>query len=129
MELVELSRGRRFVLYAPRESGDALSGIESFLNGMPSADADRIIAVLDRVAEVGPPRNVEKSRVIKGSRGLFELKSGPWRLFYFYWGERGLVITHGFRKRGQKTPAVEIERAERWRRRVEAEWSRPRRQE
>lgn len=51
--------------------------------------------------------------------GIFELRttmgSQAGRVFYFFFSEGDIVLTHGFLKKSQKTPRREIERAKRYR--------------
>ena len=42
---------------------------------------------------------------------IWELRPGYNRIFYFYRGQNGFVLLHHFRKKSQKTPRREIERA------------------
>lgn len=43
--------------------------------------------------------------------GIWELRPGNNRVFYFYYKDNTFVLLHQFRKRTQKTPRREIERA------------------
>ena len=43
--------------------------------------------------------------------GIWELRPGNNRVFYFCWRGDRFVLLHQFRKRSQKTPRREIERA------------------
>ena len=51
--------------------------------------------------------------------GIFELRttmgSQAGRVFYFFFSEGDIVLTHGFLKKSQKTPRREVERAKRYR--------------
>lgn len=42
---------------------------------------------------------------------LWELRPGDNRVLYFYWDHHTFVLLHHFRKRSQKTPTAEIEKA------------------
>ena len=84
---------------------------------MQERDRRRLIALLDHTALNGPPRNVEKFKKVEGTDGLFEFKSFQDRIPAFYDGNepdgRGrLVMTHGFRKKGDRMPPGELKRAE-----------------
>lgn len=70
-----------------------------------------MLKLLDRVAQLGPPRNPETSK--KLSAEIFELRFGHLRVLWFYAERRIVVCSHGFIKRSQKTPAGELARAER----------------
>ena len=72
-----------------------------------------IVAVLKLHADSGPIHNECKSRLLKGSHGIYEFKSRQGdRIAYFYpSGERGVtILTHGFHK-GDNVH-VQIRRAE-----------------
>jgi len=58
--------------------------------------------------------NEEKFRSLDSKEKIEELKSKPYRLpcFQFPGGKpKSYVLTHGFKKQGQKTPRKEIEKA------------------
>ena len=54
------------------------------------------------------------------SYGIFELRAKVGtdisRVLYFFYYEGRIVLTHGFIKKTQRTPAVEIEKAKKYRR-------------
>jgi phage-related protein len=76
-------------------------------------DADRMLALLERVAAVGPPRNTDISHQIDGD--IYEFIQGRLRVLWFYDAGRVVVCCQGFVKKSRKTPATEIERARRLR--------------
>lgn len=82
-----------------------LGGLEGSLAG----DGRRMLALLARVADQGPPRNAEASHQVGG--GLWELIQGRLRVLWFYDVGRVVVCSHGFIKRTQKTPARELDLA------------------
>ena len=43
--------------------------------------------------------------------GIWELRPGNNRVFYFYFKDNTFVLLHSFRKKSQKTPRREIEKA------------------
>ena len=45
--------------------------------------------------------------------GIWELRPGANRIFYFFYEKETFVLLHGFRKKTQKTPRREIEQAKR----------------
>lgn len=63
--------------------------------------------------EFGPVLGMPHARPVTGHRKLWELRAGPIRLFYFAHIGQRFVILHAFRKKSQKTPAREINTAER----------------
>ena len=57
---------------------------------------------------IGPP----EIKRIRGSKDLWELRPLKNRIFFAYWKENIFVLLHHFTKKSGKTPAYEIERAE-----------------
>lgn len=90
---------------------DGRSQPAEFLDSLASVDAKRLDGLLRRVGSSGPPKNIQKNRKLDDD--IWELKSFQQRLLYFRAGARRIVITNGFTKKQQKTPAQEIERAKR----------------
>jgi len=73
----------------------------------------RVLALWDRTAAQGPPRNREKSN--KLTDDIFELKAYQTRFPYFYDGAKRIVLTHGVTKKKDRMDPDEIERAVRLR--------------
>ena len=56
--------------------------------------------------------NERKFKHLTGTDQLFEFKVEADRILCFFFVGRRLIVTHGFRKAGDKTPKREIDRAE-----------------
>jgi len=105
--------GRSFVLFYLVEGGDCPT--EDFLAGLAGGDVaahKKATLALQRLAENGPPRNMERGKQLE--RDLWELKSHQVRLFYFVRGGRAF-FTHGIKKKRDEIPPRELERARRLR--------------
>lgn len=103
--------GRYTVLSACDGRGTPI--LLSFLEGLgPNLQKDmtHMIALLERVAVVGPPRNTEISHKIDGE--IWEFIKGRLRVFYFYDEGHVVVCTHGLVKKSQKTPKADLAHAE-----------------
>jgi len=87
--------------------------VREFLDGLSAADRARVRNVLRLLCEFGVLLQMPHARPLSGHRGLWELRAGAIRLFYFAHTGRQLVILHAFRKKSQRTPAREIAIAER----------------
>lgn len=87
-----------------------------YIDNLEDQDKGRLLALLDRIVKHGPPTNKEKFKFLED--GISEIKSYQDRLFCFYDKNKrnSLVITHGIKKKAQKLPKGEIERAEELRR-------------
>ena len=69
-------------------------------------------AYLEHIAQLQhPPRNTTVSHQLDESCRIYEFVKGDIRLAYFYDEETTIILSHGFIKRGQKTPKSEIARA------------------
>lgn len=83
--------------------------LREFLDGLGAdleKDVDRILVLLERVAQQGPVRNDKISHKIDDD--IWEFIQGRLRVFYFYDEGRVVVCTHGLVKKTQKTPKGEI---------------------
>ena len=84
-----------------------------FLENLSRSEAklrDAVLAFLrERVAEHGPPTNGEQCKELED--GILEFKKGPVRILWFWDADQVVLCTHAFRKRTQKTPRREIDRA------------------
>lgn len=110
MQLDRIRTGRWAVLAVCTDRGDCpLSRFLSALSGDLARDGRRLLALLERVAVDGPPRNVEVSHQLAG--GIWQFAQGRLRVLWFYGDGRLVIVTHGFVKRSRKTPPAEIERA------------------
>jgi phage-related protein len=89
------------------------SDVRDFINGLPVRDRARVRNTLRLLREFGVLLQLPHARHISGRRGLWELRVGAIRLFYFAHTERRFIILHGFRKKTRRTPRGEIATAER----------------
>lgn len=92
------------------------SPVEKFLDGLSGKEAQKVVWVLQLIEEMPRvPRQYFKK--LTGTDDLWEVRvqfSGNiFRLLGFFDGGRLVVLTNGFAKKSQKTPANEIEIAER----------------
>ena len=69
----------------------------------------RILEELERIPEV-------YMKYLKNTSGIYEIRvqvgSNIYRIFCFFDKDNLVIIGHGFKKKSQKTPKQEIERAE-----------------
>ena len=87
---------------------------EDFLSKQPQKVQDKIFKVLEAVETLERiPSNYLKQ--ITGTNGLYEariqLGSDIWRVFCFFDEGKLVILLSGFRKKTQKTPGGEIEKA------------------
>ena len=73
----------------------------------------RIVAVVRQLRERGV-YELAQMTVAKKMNDIWELRPHPHRIFFFFDSARQrYVLLHGYRKKSQRTPHQEIERAER----------------
>lgn len=73
----------------------------------------KLVRILDYVAESGPPRDDEKSKLLREKIYEFRTKGGL-RMLWFYDAGNVVICANGYIKQGQKTPNAEIETAIQW---------------
>ena len=104
------------IIFYERENGE--SEIWDFLEGLRkraarSKDAriqyKQAILYIELLQNNGTrlPDNITKHM----DEDIWELRPGNNRIFYFYCDEENFVLLHSFRKKTQKTPRREIEKA------------------
>ena len=80
----------------------------------------KVFGRIELLEEYGPRRGMPFSRHL--SDGIFELRTvqgnNITRVLYFFIVGQQVILTHGFVKKTQKTPAREIEKAKR----IRDEW-------
>lgn len=73
----------------------------------------KLVRILDHVADNGPPRDEEKSKLLR--EGIFEFRTkGGLRLLWFYDEGRVVICVNGYIKQGQKISNAEIDAAIQW---------------
>ena len=73
----------------------------------------KLVRIMDHTAEAGPPRDEEKSKLLR--EGIFEFRTkGGLRLLWFYDEGRVVICVNGYIKQGQKIPNTEIDAAIQW---------------
>lgn len=76
----------------------------------------KMVRILDHVADAGPPRDAEKSKLLRDEIFEFRTKGGL-RLLWFYDEGHLVICANGYVKQGQKAPNQEIAEAIQWKKR------------
>jgi phage-related protein len=100
-------------------TADGKCPVQNFLDSLPGKVAQKIAWVLRLLEDLDIiPASYFKKLV--GTEEIWECRisfgSNAYRIFCFFAENAVVVLTHGFVKKSQKTPAYEIERAEVYRR-------------
>ena len=85
---------------------------EKFYDGLTDNDKAKLNKLFEHLGDHGKISNREKFKKIDDTE-FFEFKSFQIRMPCFFQQGRLVIITHGFRKKGDKIPPAEIKRAER----------------
>ncbi len=99
-----------------KENGEV--PVEKFLDSVNPKMRAKIFGLLGILQEKGNMLREPYSKHLED--GIFELRckfgSDITRVLYFFYYEGRIVLTHGFIKKTQRTPAGEIEKAKKYRR-------------
>jgi phage-related protein len=99
-------------------SADGKCPVQEFLDSLPGKVAQKIVWVL-RLLEDLDIVSASYFKKLAGTEDIWEcgiqFGSNAYRILCFFLNN-SVVLTHGFVKKSQKTPAREIERAEAYRR-------------
>ncbi len=85
---------------------------EEWLEQLPLAIQQKFAALFAHMGDTGKIWNERKFKHLTETDQIFEFKVEVDRILCFFFVGRRLILTHGFRKAGDKTPKREIERAE-----------------
>ena len=100
------------------KTADGKCPLREFIDSLPGKAAQKIVWVLRLLEdlEIVPSFYFKK---LVGTEGIWECRiqfgSNAYRIFCFF-TDNTVVLTHGFVKKSQRTPAHEIERAAAYRR-------------
>jgi len=92
---------------------------EEWLDRLALSTQQKFAALFARMGDAGKIWNERKFKHLTGSDQIFEFKVDADRVLCFFFTGKRLILTHGFRKSGDKTPKGEIERAEGYKRAFE----------
>lgn len=93
-----------------KHSGDAPA--EVWLESQSEALQAKFAALFAWMGEQGRIANERKFKHLTASDQIFEFKADNGRILCFFFFGKRIILTHGFLKKGDKTPKGEIARAE-----------------
>lgn len=93
-------------------SSDGAVPAEEWLDRLSLGSQQKFAALFARMGETGKIWNERKFKHLTETDQIFEFKVEADRVLCFFFVGRRLILTHGFRKSGDKTPKREIDRAE-----------------
>lgn len=118
MDVVMLTEGKFSVTAYAEHSGDEwVVPLVEFLSGLEEKQyggmVDGIFALFAHFSEVGTHIGKDLCHLVDQGQGIYEFIKGDLRVLWFYAkGQKGIVVcSHGFVKKGQKTPNKEKKKA------------------
>lgn len=105
--------GKRDIVYAVRANGQKLA--RDFIHDLDVGERARFMVVFKHLCDTGRLREHKLKKLHTKKGQAWEFRSHDWRIGAFQYG-RLWVLTHGFPKKGQRTPKNEIDMIERIRR-------------
>lgn len=108
MPLKPIRAGSEFEICAYARNDDNCQ-VVAYLAGLGTRERKRVMALLLRTAEQGPPRKHEHCRKIAGE-DFWELKAFQQRIFWYYdpRKRRRIILLRGFTKKSVQTPKKEL---------------------
>jgi phage-related protein len=95
------------------KDGRGRDPVKEFILALAEDEQAALVGVIDLLQELGVSLRFPHSRPV--DQGLWELRGGAGRIFYFAHTGRRFVLLHAYRKHSQKAPRREIETAlRRW---------------
>lgn len=85
---------------------------EEWLEHLTVPQQQKFAALFARMGDTGKIWNERKFKHLTETDQIFEFKVETDRMLCFFFVGRRLILTHGFRKTGDKTPRRELDRAE-----------------
>ncbi len=94
-----------------------------WFDGVPSKARSKCQVRLERLRELGHALRRPEAEYLR--EGIYELRAKHlrvnYRILYFFWGRRAVVVTHGITKQRAAVPANEIDMAIRRKRQFETD--------
>jgi len=86
------------------------SPVEEFLQSLSKRERTEAARAIELLREFGLLLGMPHARPVGG---LWELRAGAGRIFYFAYAGRQFILLHAYRKKSRKTPKRESETAQR----------------
>lgn len=83
--------------------------VREYIDKLSQKHQKRIFSYVNKLVEESGRLKFPCAEHIKGK--IWQLRPGPYRLFYFIFTGERIILLHIFRKKSEKTPPREIDRA------------------
>jgi hypothetical protein len=107
----QLVIGEKFTISELVRQGRSL--FREFFDSLTKQQQAKVLRILERIADHGPPRNEEK--FVHEEDGIYAIKDFKVRIYCFYDRESLILLTHGAIKKGNKAKPEDLRRAKRLR--------------
>ena len=109
-EPILLYKGQRFVVECAVQKNGA-SESKQFIESLDKGIRAKIISIIKRFSDFGFITNREQFKKVDGK--IWEFKHYQTRVLMYHCAKGCIALTHGFFKKTNKIPRIEIERANR----------------
>lgn len=92
---------------------------EEWLDTLPLSVQEKFAALFAWIGDHGKIWNERKFKHLTGTDQIFEFKIEANRVLCFFFFGKRIILTHGFRKKGDKAPKKEIQKAEEYKKNFE----------
>ncbi|MGL2327231.1 type II toxin-antitoxin system RelE/ParE family toxin [Oenococcus oeni] len=110
--MLSLSMKRVQFIFDKNSDGD--SDFADFLDSLPKKERTKLVSVIQKIQEVGLQEAFKMQWAAKLEDNLYEIRTRIGKEYlrgiYFHLEENQYVITHGFKKKTNKTPLKELDR-------------------
>lgn len=106
MSFRTLKKGLAHSILAFEKVDGSIPALE-FLRGLEERERKKMVALIDRAADHGPPNNRERNKPEEGTR-FFEFKTHGYRLFWRWSFSGDVILMNGFAKRGDRIPRSDL---------------------
>ncbi len=108
--LVAYAGEKHVIMFA--RCADLSSPAEEFFDSLSTGEQAKVMKLFEYLGNHGRIKNPEKFKKIEGTE-FFEFKSHQIRMPCYFLADHRVVVTHGFRKKGDRIPPAHLERARR----------------
>lgn len=108
LEPIVFYEGQRFIVECAIRS-NGISESRRFLDDLNKPLRAKIVKIIKRFADAGWIRNSEQFKKVEGA--IWEFKEFQRRILMYYCAPGCTALTHGFKKKGNRIPKGQIDRA------------------
>lgn len=108
---------KKTIIFYKKENGDC--PVQDFLDSLDAKEAQKVVWTLRLIEELDKVAKTYFKKLVN-TDDIWEVRvsfgSNIYRIFCFFYKSNIIVLTHGIKKKSQKTPKGEIKKAENYKR-------------